>query len=214
MVKLSSSEEENTEFLSSLWNRYKYLFIVGFTSLIVGIFGWESWTESKDKNQQQASDSYENFLEIISNTETDPTILAKEIIENYPNSLYADLVTLYLAKLQVEKNNFSEAEKHLQWVLKKHSSFWKRDFDPIEVAARQRLARILVADNRPKEAFDLINDAKFLDNILYEIKGDAEYNLGLLTDARLSYLKAIESTQSPSVQAILKMKLADLEAEN
>ena len=68
MVKLSSSEEENTEFLSSLWNRYKYLFIVGFTSLIVGIFGWESWTESKDKNQQQASDSYENFLEIISNT--------------------------------------------------------------------------------------------------------------------------------------------------
>ena len=214
MVKLSSSEEENTEFLSSLWNRYKYLFIVGFTSLIVGIFGWESWTESKDKNQQQASDSYENFLEIISNTETDPTILAKEIIENYPNSLYADLVTLYLAKLQVEKNNFSEAEKHLQWVLKKHTSFWKRDFDPIEVTTRQRLARILVADNRPKEAFDLINDAKFLDNILYEIKGDAEYNLGLLTDARLSYLKAIESTQSPSVQAILKMKLADLEAEN
>ena len=58
------------------------------------------------------------------------------------------------------------------------------------------------------------NDAKFLDNILYEIKGDAEYHLGLLTDARLSYLKAIESTQSPSVQAILKMKLADLEAEN
>ena len=214
MVKLSSSEEENTEFLSSLWNRYKYLFIVGFTSLIVGIFGWESWTESKDKNQQQASDSYENFLEIISNTETDPTILAKEIIENYPNSLYADLVTLYLAKLQVEKNNFSEAEKHLQWVLKKHSSSWRKDFDPMEVTARQRLARILVADNRPKEAFDLINDAKFLDNILYEIKGDAEYNLGLLTDARLSYLKAIESTQSPSVQAILKMKLADLEAEN
>ena len=214
MVKLSSSEEENTEFLSSLWNRYKYLFIVGFTSLIVGIFGWESWTESKDKNQQQASDSYENFLEIISNTETDPTILAKEIIENYPNSLYADLVTLYLAKLQVKKNNFSEAEKHLQWVLKKHSSFWRSDFDPMEVTARQRLARILVADNRPKEAFDLINDAKFLDNILYEIKGDAEYNLGLLTDARLSYLKAIESTQSPSIQAILKMKLADLEAEN
>ena len=84
----------------------------------------------------------------------------------------------------------------------------------MEVTARQRLARILVADNRPKEAFDLIKDAKFLDNILYEIKGDAEYHLGLLTDARLSYLKAIESTQSPSIQAILKMKLADLEAEN
>ena len=214
MVKLSSSEEENTEFLSSLWNRYKYLFIVGFSSIIVGIVGWDSWTESIDKNQQQASDSYENFLEIIRNTETDPTILAKEIIENYPNSLYADLVTLYLAKLQVEKSDFIEAEKHLRWVLKKHSSFWRRDFDPIEVTARHRLARILVADNRPKEAFDLINDAKYLDNILYEIKGDAEYHMGLLSDSRLSYLKAIESTQSPSIQAMLKMKLADLEAEN
>ena len=35
--------------------------------------------------------------------------------------------------------------------------------------------------------------------------------LGLYSEAKLSYLKALESNQSQSVEAILKMKLANLD---
>ena len=214
MVKLSSSEEENTEFLSSLWDKYKFFILIGISALIAGIIGWESWTKAKAKDNQIVSDLYENFIENSRNTKTDLDILAKEIIEGFPDSLYADLVTFHLAKLEVDKDNFFAAEQLFLTVLKKHSSSWKKDFDPIELAARQRLARVLVADNRPQEAIDLINEAESLNNSLYETKGDAELRLGLLKEARLSYLKAIETTQNQSIKSIIQMKLADIEKEN
>ena len=43
MVKLSSTEEENTEFLSSLWDSYKYLILMVIVLVAGGIIGWESW---------------------------------------------------------------------------------------------------------------------------------------------------------------------------
>jgi predicted negative regulator of RcsB-dependent stress response len=49
------------------------------------------------------------------------------------------------------------------------------------------------------------------DHVLYEIKGDAENLLGLKEEAKLSYLQAIALAQSQSIQALLRMKLADLE---
>lgn len=214
MVKLSSSEEENTEFLSSLWDKYKYLFILIILTSIAGIFGLESWVESQSKNQQKAFDLYESFIETRNNSDKDPIILANEIIETFPDSLYADLVTLYLAKIQVDQSNFKEAEKYLRLMLEKHSSFLGADFDPIEVTARQRLARVLVSNSKPEEALELINATKSLNNTLFEIKGDIETELGLISEARVSYLKAIESTQNQSIQALIRMKLADLEIED
>lgn len=214
MIKLSSSEEETTEFLISIWDKFKYLILLGVVLVVGGILVWESWQDSKVENQQQASDLYENFIDERSKAEGDPTILANEIIETFPDTLYADLVTFHLAKLQVDKSNFTEAEKYLDWILKKHSSKWSKSFDPIEVTARQRLARVLLANNKPDKSLDLINNAASLNNILYEIKGDALQELGLSKEARLSYLQAIDSTQSQSIQALLKMKLADLEINN
>ena len=214
MVKLSSSEEENTEFLSSLWDKYKYLFILIIVTFIAGILGLESWLESQSKNQQKAFDLYGSFIETRKNSDKDSIILANEIIETFPDSLYADLVTLYLAKIQVDQSNFKEAEKYLRLMLEKHSSFLGADFDPIEVTARQRLARVLVSNSKPEEALELINATKSLNNTLFEIKGDIETELGLISEARVSYLKAIESTQNQSIQALIRMKLADLEIED
>ena len=214
MIKLSSSEEETTEFLISIWDKFKYLILLGVVLVVGGILVWESWLDSKVENQQLASDLYENFIDERSRADGNPTILANEIIKTFPDTLYADLVTFHLAKLQVDKSNFTEAEKYLHWILKKHSSKWSKSFDPIEVTARQRLARVLLANNKPEESLDLIKNAASLNNILYEIKGDALQELGLSKEARLSYLQAIESTQSQSIQTLLKMKLADLEIKN
>ena len=214
MIKLSSSEEETTEFLISIWDKFKYLILLGVVLVAGGILGWESWQDSKVESQQQASDLYENFIDERNRADGDPTILAKKIIETFPDTLYADLVAFHLAKLQVDNSDFTEAEKYLDWILKKHSSKWSKSFDPIEVTARQRLARVLLANNKPNKSLDLINNATSLNSILYEIKGEALQELGLSKEARLSYLQAIESTQSQSIQTLLKMKLADLEIKN
>ena len=97
------------------------------------------------------------------------------------------------------------------WILQRRDSKWGSDFDPIEATARLRLARVLIANDHSNKALEIINESENISGSLYEVKGDAEEKLGFYTEAKLSYLKALESNQSQSVEAILKMKLANLD---
>lgn len=210
MVKLSSTEEENTEFLGSLWDKYKYLILLSLVLFGAGIFGWESWSQNRLSNLQDSADMYESFINSL-NDDSDQKVLADQIIKKYPNTLYADLVTFHLAKISVEEEDLNKAEEHLMWILQRHDSKWGSDFDPIEATARLRLARVLIANDNSNKALAIINDSENMSSSLHEVKGDAEEKLGSFTEAKLSYLKALESNQSQSVEAILKMKLANLD---
>jgi len=211
MVKLSSTEEENTEFLGSLWDKYKYLILLSVVLLGAGIFGWESWSQNRLSNLQDSADMYESFINSLNDDDSDQKVLADQIIKKYPNTLYADLVTFHLAKISVEEEDLNKAEEHLMWILQRHDSKWGSDFDPIEATARLRLARVLVANDNSNKALAIINDSENMSSSLHEVKGDAEEKLGSYAEAKLSYLKALESNQSQSVEAILKMKLANLD---
>ena len=211
MVKLSSTEEENTEFLSSLWDTYKYLILFSLVLLGAGIFGWESWSQNRLSNLQDSADMYESFINSLNDNDLDQQVLADQIIKEYPNTLYADLVTFHLAKISVEEEDLSKAEEHLMWILQRRESKWGSDFDPIETTARLRLARVLIANDNSNKALEIISESENMSSALYEVKGDAEEKLGLYAEAKLSYLKALESNQSQSVEAILKMKLANLD---
>ena len=211
MVKLSSTEEENTEFLSSLWDKYKYLILLSLVLLGAGIFGWESWSQNRLSNLQDSADMYESFVNSLNDDDLDQKVLADQIIKKYPNTLYADLVTFHLAKISVEEEDLKKAEEHLMWILQRHDSKWGSDFDPIEATARLRLARVLIANDNSNKALEIINESENMSSSLHEVKGDAEEKLGFYAEAKLSYLKALESNQSQSVEAILKMKLANLD---
>jgi len=211
MVKLSSTEEENTEFLGSLWDKYKYLILLSLVLFGAGIFGWESWSQNRLSNLQDSADMYESFINSLNDDDSDQKVLADQIIKKYPNTLYADLVTFHLAKISVEEEDLNKAEEHLMWILQRHDSKWGSDFDPIEATARLRLARVLVANDNSNKALAIINDSENMSSSLHEVKGDAEEKLGSYAEAKLSYLKALESNQSQSVEAILKMKLANLD---
>ena len=211
MVKLSSTEEENTEFLSSLWDKYKYLIVLSLVLFGAGIFGWESWSQTKLSNIQDSADMYESFINSLNDDDLDKKVMAEQIIEKYPNTLYADLVTFHLAKISVEEEDLNKAQEYLMWILKRRDSKWGSDFDPIEATARLRLARVLIANDNSNKALEIINESENMSSSLHEVKGDAEEKLGSYAEAKLSYLKALESNQSQSVEAILKMKLANLD---
>ena len=211
MVKLSSTEEENTEFLGSLWDKYKYLIALSLVLFGAGIFGWESWSQNRLSNLQDSADMYESFINSLNDDDLDKKVMAEQIIENYPNTLYADLVTFHLAKISVEEEDLNKAQEYLMWILKRRDSKWGSDFDPIEETARLRLARVLIANDNSNKALEIINESENMSSSLHEVKGDAEEKLGFYAEAKLSYLKALESNQSQSVEAILKMKLANLD---
>tara|TARA_Y100001960_G_scaffold207648_1_gene216835 strand:- start:637 stop:1275 length:639 start_codon:yes stop_codon:yes gene_type:complete len=211
MVKLSSTEEENTEFLGSLWDKYKYLIVLSLVLFGAGIFGWESWSQNRLSNLQDSADMYESFINSLNDDDLDKKVMAEQIIEKYPNTLYADLVTFHLAKISVEEEDLNKAEEYLMWILQRRDSKWGSDFDPIEATARLRLARVLIANDHSNKALEIINESENISGSLYEVKGDAEEKLGFYAEAKLSYLKALESNQSQPVEAILKMKLANLD---
>ena len=211
MVKLSSTEEENTEFLSSLWDTYKYLILLSLVLLGAGIFGWENWSQNRISSLQDSAEMYESFINSLNDDDLDQKVLADQIIKKYPNTLYADLVTFHLAKISVEEEDLNKAEEYLMWILQRRDSKWGSDFDPIEATARLRLARVLIANNNSNKALEIINESENMSSSLHEVKGDAEEKLGFYAEAKLSYLKALESNQSQSVEAILKMKLANLD---
>ena len=78
MVKLSSTEEENTEFLSSLWDRYKVLFLLGIVIFIASILGWETWKENQSIKYQNSSDLYQSFIESLDDPDKEEEIIAKK----------------------------------------------------------------------------------------------------------------------------------------
>ena len=122
MVKLSSTEEENTEFLSSLWDTYKYLILLSLVLLGAGIFGWENWSQNRISSLQDSAEMYESFINSLNDEDLDQKVLANQIIKKYPNTLYADLVTFHLAKISVEEEDLNKAEEHLTWILQRHDS--------------------------------------------------------------------------------------------
>ena len=87
MVKLSSTEEENTEFLSSLWDTYKYLILLSLVLLGAGIFGWENWSQNRISSLQDSAEMYESFINSLNDDDLDQKVLADQIIKKYPNTL-------------------------------------------------------------------------------------------------------------------------------
>ena len=60
----------------------------------------------------------------------------------------------------------------------------------------------------------MVKQAKVLNGAMLEVKGDAESQLSRFNEANISYLQALESTQSSSLKSLIIMKIADLQTDS
>ena len=58
---------------------------------------------------------------------------------------------------------------------------------------------------------DLLRDEQALTASLYEVKGDAEKSLNQISEAKLSYLQALELSNSQPIRSLISMKISDLQ---
>ena len=63
------------------------------------------------------------------------------------------------------------------------------------------------ADN----VMDLLGEEQTLTASLYEVKGDAEKSLNQISEAKLSYLQALELSNSQPIRSLISMKISDLQ---
>ena len=110
-----------------------------------------------------------------------------------------------MAKIKLDSGDFVAASSHLRWAMDNTKQ------EPIKHEARLRLARLLLAENKTKEALAILDVS---DTATYEqLKGDIYVAEGKPESARTAYSRALaEMSPSEPGRQLLQMKLNDLGA--
>ena len=205
----SASPEEQIDLLSVWWDKYKYILGMLLAASVIFIVYRDYSISSSNVNEFESARLYDDFL---SSTLTDKKTKAKEIIDLYSDTLYADFAALHLAKIGVEESNLEQAQQHLNWVIARSSS-WDSKFNPVRSIAKLRLAKIFLEQDSPQAALDLLKEEKTLTASLFEVRGDAERSLNQINKAKLSYLQALELSNSQPIKSLISMKISDLQED-
>jgi len=198
------TEQEQIEILKNWIKQYSLVIIAGVIIAMAGISGWRYWQQRQNKILTHASAVYNEMLTMRAQNNNQATLIqAKKLFTHYPQTTYAQMAALMLARNAEIMNDYSQAEKHLQWALD-HSHIAS-----FREVARLRLARLMLAQHKPQAALDLldtVNDDHFI-GLIHEVRGDAYLALHNVTLAKQSYRKALEELPNAEiVRPVLRMK--------
>ncbi len=205
MVDLHLSDDEQAERLKSWWKENGSSVIVGAIVGIGIIVGVNFWRDYKSSQSETASAMYESMLAAYrqQNLEVSEKIGA-EIMNNFANTPYAGTAALLLAKISFENKDLDSARGQLRWAMDNSA-------DKATVhAARLRLARILLSENRNEQVKEMLNvtDHGGFESEYRELQGDLHLSLGEHAQAREAYQSALENLPEGSTYGeILRLKV-------
>jgi len=202
------TEHEQVEALKKWWNEYGTAIIVG---LIVGlglVIGVRYWFQYKQTHALAASDAYNSFVEAAGKKDEALTKqLAENMLNKYKGTAYAALAAMQLAKRDVDANKLADAETRLRWAMDNPGH------KTIALIARQRLAEVMIAENKLDAALSLLNEVKdpTFDPRFAALRGDILSKLGKVEQAREAYQLALnDTTLAGKEREFLMMKLQEL----
>ena len=208
---VSRTEEEELAVIKDWWQRNGKPLLTGSALALVVVFGWQGWQKYQTNQFAGASQVYQQLLETALNPSGQPDAakvaeLANRLKSDFADSHYAQYGSLFVAKVAVESGKLEDAAAELQAIVDK----------PLDATlgelARQRLARVLVAQEKTEEALKLLEgevDQAYLAS-REELKGDLLVRLGRSDDAHAAYLKAKAALAEDAAVGGLQMKLDDL----
>ena len=198
------SEREQLEEIKKWWNANGKSILLGLSIGLAALFGYRYWQDTRNANAESASLNYDHFLELASKgPNADATKAGATMLEAYPNSDYAQLTALLLARLAVEEHKLDVAKKNLQWVVEHGQG------KALANVAHARLAQLLLAEGDAKSALaELDKTSKAGSDERYtELRADILAALGKATEASRLYSKAVEAlTANGGDPAALELK--------
>ena len=205
------TEDEQIAQIKDWWDRNGKPLLAGGVLALVAVFGWQGWQKYQVNQAQGASVLYQQLLETALDPAGKPDAakvaeLAGKLDSEFGGSHYAQYGNLFVAKVAVEADRLEDAAAALQRVLDKPADA------TLSELARQRLARVLAAQDKVDDALKLL-DAKVEDSFLAsreELKGDLLVQLGRSDDAHAAYQKAKDALAEDAAVGGLQMKLDDL----
>ncbi len=205
------TEEEQIARIKEWWQRNGKPLLAGGALALVIVFGWQAWQKSQTSQAHTASMLYQQLLEatLVPSKQVNAQQVAQlltELKKVNENSAYTQYGRLLAAKVAVDNNQLPDAVLELESVLDKPANAILAEL------ARQRLARVLLAQEQAEQALDLL-DAKVLPAFVAtreELRGDALLALQRPADAKAAYEQAREALASDSAAGGLLMKLDNL----
>lgn len=205
------TEEEQIAQLKDWWQRNGKPLLAGGVLALIVVFGWQGWQKYQSNQAQGASILYQQLLESALDPSGEPDAarvaeLAGRLKSEYAGSHYAQYGSLFVAKVAVDADKLDDAITELQAVVDKPADATLGEL------ARQRLARILAAQEKADAALALLDgdvEAAFLAS-REELKGDLLVQLGRTDDAHAAYQKAKGALAEDAAVGGLQMKLDDL----
>jgi len=208
---VSRTDDEELAVIKDWWQRNGKPLLTGSVLALVLVFGWQGWQKYQANQAHGASMVYQQLLETALNPSGQPdpakvAELANRLKSDFAGSHYAQYGSLFVAKVAVESGKLDDAAAELQAILDKPVD------DTLAELARQRLARVLAAQDKVEEALKLLEgdaDQAYLAS-REELKGDLLVRLGRTDDAHAAYLKAKAALAEEAAVGGLQMKLDDL----
>ncbi len=184
------SEQEQVEQIRRWWKNNGSALLLGLALGVGGLGAYRYWDATQSARAESASQNYEQLIEMAAAQKLDDAMKAGHaIIESYPDSVYAKLSGLLIAKMAVEKNDYAQAKAELQRILDSdgHSQ--------LANVARERLARLLLAENKADEAFKQLEGIAVVngEDSAAELRADVLAARGDASGARTKYLEALAS---------------------
>ena len=184
------------------------------TGVAIAALGWAGvrwWQARRDGMDLAAGAMYIQMENAFAqNNRTQAFILVGELERQYPSSPYADQAKLASARAFVEDGQLDRAGAELQDVMQhSHDSILK-------LVARQRLARVQVAQHQPAAAITTLNGANAgaLEPQFAEVRGDAYYAMGDRPAALAQYRLARAGERGGETDSgILDLEISDLAAD-
>ena len=202
----SASQEEQQEILLSFWQRFKYLIILALLAVVAWIVGRDYFIASSQEKDLETASLYQAYLE------ADDQESGLKLLNSYEDTAYADFVRLNEAKKSFQSGESNKAIELLQAVIENNTSL--NEFNPLEAAARTRLAKIYLENEDYTSVLSLYQNTNELTSTMLEQRADAENALGQFSNARASYMLALQSSTNQASRALINMKISDLEEED
>jgi predicted negative regulator of RcsB-dependent stress response len=202
------TEQEQIELLKSWIKQYSLVILAGVFIAIIAITGWRYWQQRQIKALSHASIAYDEMLTMRAQNNPAATVVqAKKLFKHYPKTTYGNVAALMLAREAINSKNYPEGEKYLQWVIDhgRNASFRQ--------IAQLRLARLLIAENKPKAAIHILDKVteRSFSGLIDEVRGDAYVNLGDKKMAKDAYSRALnELPNAEVIRPLLQMKYDNL----
>lgn len=208
---VSRTDDEELAVIKDWWQRNGKPLLTGVIIALVAVLGWNTWQKYQSNQAFGSSVVYQQLLEAALDPSGKPDAgrvaeLANTLKKEYAGSAYAQYGSLFVAKVAVEAGKLDDAVSELQAIVDKPAD------TTLEEMARQRLARVLAAQDKAEDALKLLDGdaiAAFAAS-REELKGDLFVQLGRADEAYAAYEKAKAALPEDAAVGGLQMKLDDL----